>query len=524
MALSTLALAGVVAVLLTFYKLTTFLLDWNNERQWAKSHGTKPPLQIKNMLPFGLDRYLTLLDSVDRQAAPEWNRSVHERQQKHTFTVNMLGMNNIMTREPRNIQAILATQFKDFSLGPARYCSFFPLLGNGIFTLDGKGWEHSRALLRPQFSRDQISHLESLEDHIQLMFKQIPHDGTPVDLQELFFRLTLDTATEFLFGESTDSLSKNMANKIGVSGDSAGGKMGFAEAFNKSQDYLMQRIRLRSLYWVRSPKEFKECNKVCKDLVDHFVHNAIAAAEKPAVISEKSSKPRYVFIDALAKESKDPILLRDQVMNILLAGRDTTASLLGWTFYLLGHNPNVMQKLREAIKTDFGDEDPNNILTFEQLKACTYLKWVVNETLRLYPVVPFNGRTAVRDTTIPTGGGPDGTSPIFVRNGQQVEYSVYAMQRREDIWGEDANFFRPERWGEARKGGYGGFEYLPFNGGPRICLGQQFALTEASYTIVKMLQHFDRLQLVDFDIETKMAVTLTMCRGGNGTLMRAYKD
>jgi len=94
--------------------------------------------------------------------------------------------------------------------------------------------------------------------------------------------------------------------------------------------------------------------------------------------------------------------------------------------------------------------------------------------LRLFPVVPFNGRAAVKDTTIPTGGGPDGKSPIFVRKGQNVEYSTYAMHRRQDIWGPDADFFRPERWSEPRKTGYGGFEYLPFNGGPRICLGRKF--------------------------------------------------
>lgn len=95
----------------------------------------------------------------------------------------------------------MATQFKDFGLGPARHGVFHPLLGDGIFTLDGHGWEHSRALLRPQFARDQITQLENMEEHVQTLMDCIPTDGSPVNLQELFFELTIDTATEFLFGE-----------------------------------------------------------------------------------------------------------------------------------------------------------------------------------------------------------------------------------------------------------------------------------------------------------------------------------
>jgi cytochrome P450 len=94
-----------------------------------------------------------------------------------------------------------------------------------------------------------------------------------------------------------------------------------------------------------------------------------------------------------------------------------------------------------------------------------------NPVLRLYPSVPLNGRDAVRDTVLPTGGGPDEQSPVFIRKGMTVEYSVYQLHRRKDLYGEDAEEFRPERWGEQKVGR--GWEYLPFNGGPRICLGRK---------------------------------------------------
>lgn len=95
--------------------------------------------------------------------------------------------------------------------------------------------------------------------------------------------------------------------------------------------------------------------------------------------------------------------------------------------------------------------------------------------LRLYPSVPINSRRATRLTTLPVGGGSDGRSPVLVRPGEAVRYSVYGMHRCKDIYGDDADKFRPERWGEDKLK-HVGWAYLPFNGGPRLCLGREFAL------------------------------------------------
>ena len=117
----------------------------------------------------------------------------------------------------------------------------------------------------------------------------------------------------------------------------------------------------------------------------------------------------------------------------------------------------------------------------------------------MWPTGPINVRTAVRDTCIPIGGGPDGKSPVFVPKDADVVYSVWVMQRREDIYGSDAAEFRPERWleevnGESLKPGWG---FLPFNGGPRLCLGQQYALNLISYVIVRMVQTFSEMESRD---------------------------
>lgn len=132
----------------------------------------------------------------------------------------------------------------------------------------------------------------------------------------------------------------------------------------------------------------------------------------------------------------------------------------------------------------------------EDVKSMPYLANIITETLRLYPPVPVNARAAKNATTLPTGGGPDGRSCVLIRQGESVGYCTYAMHRRRDIYGEDALDFKPERWeGDALK--HVGYGYLPFNAGPRSCLGQEFALLEARYTIARLIQFYPFIRLPD---------------------------
>ncbi|KAI9881807.1 MAG: hypothetical protein M1823_006481 [Watsoniomyces obsoletus] len=312
-----------------------------------------------------------------------------------------------------------------------------------------------------------------------------------IDLGPFFFRLTIDSATEFLFGESINSQSAAVESQVSLSPDSSTWNWSsLAECFDRGTAALGVRARLGSMYWLHDPALFrKDCSEI-HQFADHCVSQALN--RKKAAASDHGAE-RYIFLDELVKTTTDPIELRSQLLNVLLAGRDTTAGLLGWIFWCLARHPAVLRKLRTTILDDFGTYEEPRSLSFSTLKSSTYLQQVIKETLRLFPSVPINARQATKNTTLPVGGGPDGSAPIYVRAGQEVSYSVYVMHRRKDIWGADAEDFNPDRWAGRKVG----WEYLPFNGGPRLCLGQQFALTEVGYVLVRMLQRFDDVRNCD---------------------------
>lgn len=161
-------------------------------------------------------------------------------------------------------------------------------------------------------------------------------------------------------------------------------------------------------------------------------------------------------------------------MAVLLAGRDTTAGTLSFTILELSHHPHVVAKLRREILERLGS---HRAPTYEDLKSMPYLQHTINEILRLYPAVPFNVRMSLHDMTLPHGGGKDGLSPVGIRKNTPIGYSTLHMQRNPEIYQPiplgfpDVKEFVPERW----DGGWSPkpWTYVPFNGGPRICVGRE---------------------------------------------------
>jgi cytochrome P450 len=489
-------IVSALALSILYSKITLYL----TRRKFKLQHGLKP---IERFYPlkdpiFGIDNLFESIKAKKELRLLERFRSNFDNY-GHTFKGKLITQNLIATREPENVKAILSLKFKDFGLGD-RQRAFGPLLGKGIFTMDGDFWAHSRALIRPNFARDQVADLEAFERHIQALWRLIPRDGRTVDLQELFFRFTIDSATEFLFGVSTHTLDEGPGAEKGTH---------FAKSFTVAQDACAHRSRLGILAPFFPDREADKANKFCHEFVGQFVDEAIRYRESGDV-EKKGDEDKYVFLRQLAADTKDKTRLQDELLNVLLAGRDTTASLLSNMWIQVAKDPAIFAKLRKEVNENFPDGE---LPTYEKLRNMKYLKWCMNESLRLHPVVPMNGRFAIRDTFIPLGGGPEGKDPLFVPKGYAVSYSVYAMHRRKDLYGEDADEYRPERWETLRPG----WEYLPFNGGPRICLGQQYALTEAGYVTSRLCQEFSKVESTDPE-PWKENVTLTLC-SHNGTLV-----
>ncbi|OJJ06777.1 hypothetical protein ASPVEDRAFT_46128 [Aspergillus versicolor CBS 583.65] len=478
-------------------------------RIYAKKWGCQPPPVAQTGI-YGIRTFLDLNKAMNETRLVEY---ISDRYDEHgyTFEQSVFGDSAVSTAEPENLKALLATQFNDFCLGTRRR-EFYPTLGDGIFTLDGAGWAHSRAMLKPQFQRDQVADLNLIDGHVSQMIDLIPKDGSVFDIQDLFFLMTVDSATHFLFGESVGAMEGGSV----LEKSSVGNAQGFADAFNTALEYLNKRSMALIFYWTINPKEYRDANRRVHEVVDYYVHQAIEAKRHP----EKKEPGRYIFAEALAQDNDDPKLLRDNMLNILLAGRDTTASLLSSAFFLLARHPAVWDKLRGIIIEEFGDaQNPKVEITHARLKDIPYLRHFLNEVLRLIPPVPLNYRVAVKDTTLPVGGGPDGKSPVFVAKGEPVLYSVYTMHRRKDIYGPDADSFRPERWEENSKRGW---SFLPFNGGPRICLGQQYALTEASFAMVKLLQRFQKIENGAPEIEQPIIKANLTVSHGQGVKVRLH--
>lgn len=210
----------------------------------------------------------------------------------------------------------------DFGFG-CRPAVFAPLLGSGIFTQEGAAWKHSRELLRKQFARGKYQHLDrSFGEHVDNLISCIPGKGV-VDLQPLFFGLTLDAATALLFGRSVyslrSSIDQDASNKL------------FAKSFNIAQEGLAKRFRLAPFHWVYNPPSFRRACRDVHEFVEKYIRERGLMDKKHETEAKTERDSMSWFVDEVAAESATEASLRDQLLNILLAGRDTTACCLSWT-------------------------------------------------------------------------------------------------------------------------------------------------------------------------------------------------
>lgn len=228
----------------------------------------------------------------------------------------------------------------------------------------------------------------------------------------------MDTATEFLFGESVYSQKEDRENLSSLF--SRQEMMQFVDAFFKAEKTTAMSMIYGDLFWLTQGRKFKAQCKIVHDFVDAYVQRRLRTVEP----DKNSGTGKYVVLDAIVADVQDPQELRSQLLNILLAGSDTISGTLGFLLAALAQHPHIFQKLRTTIIDEFGFFNQPKQITLNRLKTCSYLQWFLNEVLRVYPAVPVNFREAVRDTTLPVGGGSDGNAPVFIPKGYLVAWEA----------------------------------------------------------------------------------------------------
>ncbi|KAJ4467864.1 cytochrome P450 [Lentinula aciculospora] len=464
-----------------------------------------------------------------------------------TFNMRIFFQDRLVTSEPNHIKALLATQFEDFVKGQDTLTTMNSLLGTGVFANDGILWRFHRSITRPFFSRDRITHFDIFDRHTDEAIGKMKtrfKEGYAADFQDVVSRFTLDSATEFLFGHDIGTLSDPLPYPFFHSSHSVSNTSNtpfeqtfsarFSRSFNEAQTSTAVRVRFGDMWplrelWQDIPKEkMKLVHGFLDPIIRQGVQRSRLAKESTAIID--TEKEDETVLDHLIQHTDDPIILRDEIMNLAVAGRDTTASLLTFTVYMLSQHSDVLNKLRSEILSIVG---PDRRPTYDDFREMKYLRAVLNETLRLYPPVPFNMRHLIVNcsscllliytlgnrintrlchpsnrvtshSSYQRGPGWHTTNSntslrfAYTHNDQRCIYSVFVMQRRTDLWGPDALKFDPDRFLDERVQKYlipNPFIFCPFNAGPRICIGQQFAYNESSFFLVRLLQNFSSIEI-----------------------------
>ncbi|KAJ6608854.1 cytochrome P450 [Mycena sp. CBHHK59/15] len=398
------------------------------------------------------------------------------------FNTWLLWDNLIFTVAPEHIQIILATDFKNYVKGKRFRDAMDSVLGNGVFNSDGEMWSFHRSMTRPYFTRDRVQHFEIFDRHAERAISLVRgrmKEGTlstfkrlRLGLQDLISRFTMDSATEFLFGACVDSLSATLPYPHNAPANRDSSKARAASDFTAAFSTAMLQIAFRErVGWVWPLFEmFADHTAGPMGVVDEYLDPIIRAAmekkTRGGVEWEGGADGESdTLLDELLKSTSDPKLLKDEILAMY---------------------PAVTARLRDEILRCAG---PTRLPTHESIKQMKYLRAVLNGA-------PFNVRETVQATTWPS---PDpNEKPIYIPAGVKIPYSVMIMQRRKDLWGPDADVFDPDRFLDERVQKYllsNPFQFLPFNAGPRICLGQQFAYNEMSFMIIRLLQNFSAIAL-----------------------------
>ncbi|POO01969.1 Cytochrome P450, E-class, group I [Trema orientale] len=437
-------------------------------------------------------------------------------------------LNCIVTADPRNLEYLLKTKFPNFPKGPYFHDTVRDLLGDGIFSADDETWQRQRKTASIEFHSAKFRNLttESLRELVHNRLLPVLEDSikqlAEIDLQEVLLRLTFDNVCMMAFGVDPGCLQKGLP------------QIPFAKAFEDATEATVFRFVTPTCVWkamryfnVGMEKKLKESLRG----VDEFAEDVIQTRKKELSSRCDEKKTRSdlltVFMGLKNEEGEafSDKFLRDICVNFILAGRDTSSVALSWFFWLLDQNPEVEEKILKEICKIVGEREEvekkgeiisESGLVFrpEEIKKMDYLQAAISEALRLYPSVPVDHKEVVEDDKF-----PDGTE---LKKGTKVVYAIYAMGRMEAIWGKDYREYKPERW-LGRDGRYmseSAYKFTAFNGGPRLCLGKDFAYYQMKFVAASIIYRYRVKVVENHPVVPKLALTMYMKHGLKVNLSR----
>ncbi|XP_057971114.1 cytochrome P450 CYP94D108-like [Malania oleifera] len=409
----------------------------------------------------------------------------------------------IITANPLNVEHMLKTNFENYPKGDRFIPPFKDFLGHGIFNVDSDLWKLQRNTALYEFNTRSLRKFFMETAMVQIQTRLIPtlKDAAQtkhvLDLQDSLERFAFDNVCMLSFNVDPGCLGCN--NDVNNA---------FMLAFGDAAMLCFGRFlyavpffwKVKRFLQLGSERRLREAVKTVHDFADGIIQLRL---EKKTDQSGEDLLSRF-----MKNNESSPEFLRDIVISFILAGRDTTASVLCWFFWLLSSRPDVEEKILEelnAIRRRSGKR-MGEAYSFDELREMNYLHATLSETMRLHPPVAVMQKACISDDTF-----PDGT---FVGKGWSVTYSSYAMGRMESIWGEDCRKFRPERWlKDGVHQNESPFRFPAFNAGPRTCLGKEMAYLQMKCVAASVLERFEVDVLEKKRPETSLSMVHRM-KGG----------
>jgi cytochrome P450 len=389
---------------------------------------------------------------------------------------SVLGEEYLLAASPRAIREVLIDNARRYRKS-RDYDGVRLALGQGLFTSEGVLWRSQRKLMQPAFARDRVA--ACVDRMVDLTLAMLERWGTlgevdvSVEMQELALRIVADA----LFGQDASCWVGDIQRALG-----------FVIRF--AYEYSETPLRIPTSWPlprnVRFKRAMADLERVAGELVARA--RALPPDRRPPLLA--------MLMGAVDEETREPMTerqLRDEVLTLLLAGHETTASALAFALCELARSSPAFEDLRRDALTLACDRP-----TFAQLAGLSAPARVFQETLRLHPPVWFIGREALEDDTV---------AGVRVPRGAVVAVCPYALHRDPDLW-PDADRFDPDRFLPDRERGRERFAYIPFGAGPRLCLGNHFAITEASVVLALTARRFRLRAVPGRHIEHDIAISL----------------